>query len=143
MIKFTDKKNFIEINLLCMEQDKSLPSYGDAYISISVESNGFAGKNDLWVDMASLISFCKGLSELERNRKGETCLTSMSPNELDLKVHSLNSRGHIGVSGKTSYNVLSENASFIHSLEFGFEFDPSQLIDAINVEWVKNNNIKS
>jgi hypothetical protein len=138
MIKFSDKSNFIEISLIDMEQDKSLPSYGDAYISISVESNGFSGKNNLWVESGAISSFCIDLSDLERNRKGEANLTSMSPNELTLKVYFFNSRGHIGVSGKTSYNALSENASFKHSVEFGFEFDPSQLLDAVDVGWVKN-----
>jgi hypothetical protein len=51
-------------------------------------------------------------------------------------VHSVTSRGHIAVSGKTGYLIQHESGGFWHSVEFGFEFDPSQLASATKLAWV-------
>jgi hypothetical protein len=138
MIKFIDHKNYVEIDIVNQEDD-NLPSHGDSYVTVAISSNGFSGHNDLWVFHSSLQSFCRNLIRLEADRKGVATLESISPDELILTVFSVNSRGHIGVKGMTGYNIQSENSSFNHSVSFGFEFDPSQLVDAINVDWVIKN----
>jgi len=116
-----------------------LPSRGDAYVTIEISSHGFSGHNDLWVSYGSIQSFCKNLIRLEEVRTGETILESISPNELYIKVFSTTSRGHMGILGSTGYSIQNENSRFKHSVSFGFEFDPSQLIAAIKVDWVKRN----
>ena len=45
----------------------------------------------------------------------------------------------MGILGTTGYSIKNENSRFNHSVSFGFEFDPSQLVEAIKVDWVKRN----
>jgi hypothetical protein len=142
MIAFKDKNNYLKIDLLRLEDDKSLPSYGDARIMVSVFSNGFSGKNALWVSAKAFKGFCSNLIALEKNRFGETTLESVSREELELKIFSVDSLGHIGIKGLIGHNIFSENISFHHCVTFGFEFDPSQLIAAVKERWVKENGRK-
>lgn len=78
------------------------------------------------------------LVTLEHKRQGEAMLNSISPEELQLAVRSVDSRGHMLVEGFTGYNVMRENCHPWHSVHFGFEFEPQQLLRAVNVEWVKS-----
>jgi hypothetical protein len=135
LLRFCEGDNYVEITI-ALEEDASLQSHGDAYLTIEVNSNGFRGHNDLWVFAKSLECFCKELISLENNRAGNAELESISPNELHIKVHSINSRGHMAISGKTGYLIPQENKSFWHNIEFGFEFDPSQLVLATKIWWV-------
>ena len=138
MIRFSDKTDFLELDLDMQEED-DLPSKGDAYLTIRVASNGYTGENDLWVDHRSFFSFCSALSDLECSRTGEAVLESMSPGELHLRFHSVDSCGHIAVEGLTGYDVQREHSRFQHSVQFGFEFDPSQLLEAVKEDWIKRN----
>ena len=63
-------------------------------------------------------------------------LESISPGELHVRVHSVTSRGQVAVSGKTGYPIQHESCGFWHAVEFGFEFDPSQLAAATKLAWV-------
>jgi len=138
MIRFSDTTDFLELDLATQEQG-DLPSQGDAYLTVSVSSNGYTGQNDLWVDQRAFRAFCSALVALEKNRKGEAILESMSPDELSLRVHSVDSCGHMAVSGITGYDVQREHRLFRHSVQFGFEFDPSQLLEVLKEDWVKSN----
>ncbi len=138
MIRFEDHKNFFELDL-AMQETEDLPSKGDAYITISLSSNGYSGHNDLWVSSESLCCFCRDLIDLEKKRKGEALLESISPGELYQQIFSIDSLGHLGVRGKTGFEVINGTDLFPHSVTFGFEFDPSQLIKAVKVDWVMKN----
>src|SRR5215471_5019704 len=129
-------EDFVEIHLVDQEADE-LPSKGDAYLSIQVSSAGFSGHNDLWIDGATMHSFCKGLVGLERERRGEAIIKSISPEELSLSVHSVGRRGHMAIEGSTGYQVQREDFLPWHSVQFGFQFDPSQLVSAIRLDWIK------
>jgi hypothetical protein len=131
-MKIENGDNFIELEV-SLEEDDSLPSKGDAYAMISVNSNGFSGKNDLWVMAEVLQAFCIALIKLEKERKGEAILTSISPGELFVKIYSIDSLGHMAVSGTTGYQI--DNMQ--HSVTFGFQFDPSQLIKVVADPWVR------
>ena len=108
-------------------QVNDLPSNGDVYVSIKVESNGFSGTNDLWVLAAEFKEFYHDLKLLEEKRKGSATLNSISPNELNMKIFSIDSLGHMAVKGQTGYTI----DGFKHSITFGFEFDPHYLTEAI------------
>ena len=138
MLRFENQADCLEIDLASQETD-DLPSRGDAYMTIRVSSAGFAGHNDLWVLASSLRSFCRALIALEADRRGEAVLESISPDELRLIVRSVDSRGHTAVEGCTGYHVQQENSRPWHSVHFGFEFEPSQLLKAVAVDWVKRN----
>jgi hypothetical protein len=135
MLRFWQGENYLELDA-SPEEDASLQSYGDAYVTVAVCSNGFRGHNDLWVSGESLRRFCRALVALEASRRGAAELESISPDELHLKVHSVTSRGHVAVSGRTGYLVQHESGGFWHAVEFGFEFDASQLASAVKLPWV-------
>ena len=138
MLRFDSQDDFVEIDLATQET-ADLPSRGDAYLTVRVSSSGFRGHNDLWVLAAALRSFCQSLVALERDRRGEAVLESVSPDQLRIAVRSVDSRGHMGVEGSTGYGVQRENSRPWHSVAFGFEFDPSQLMRALSVDWVRRN----
>ena len=135
MLRFWQGEDYFEL-AVAPEEDASLQGHGDAYVTVEVRSNGFGGHNDLWVSAESLRGFCRALVALEASRRGAAELESISPDELHLKVSSITSRGHVAVSGKTGYLVQQESGGFWHSVEFGFEFDPSQLTSAAALPWV-------
>ena len=137
LLRFDDKDDYFEM-ALAIEEEDDLPSRGDAYIAIAVRSAGFEGRNDLWVTGAALCGFCKALVALEEARTGEATLKSVSPGELELRVCSVSSGGHVAVAGSTGYEVQRQDAMFLHSVSFGFQFDPSQLVTAAKLEWVKS-----
>src|SRR6516164_4872527 len=126
MLRFEDHGDFVEI-ALATEQRNDLPSIGDAYLTIRVSSGGFAGHNQVWILGPVLRSFCRSLIALERDRKGEAVIDSISPRELYLSIKAVDSRGHMLIGGTTGFEVQHENSRVWHSVEFGFEFDPSQL----------------
>jgi hypothetical protein len=55
------------------------------------------------------------------------------------QIFSVDSLGHMGVRGKTGFEVINGTDFFPHSVTFGFEFEPSQLVSAVKVDWVKKN----
>ena len=137
-MKIESGDNFITLNVT-LEEDNSLPSHGDALISLSIHSNGYSGHNEVWIGSEELQEFCTSLLKLEKERKGDATLSSISPGELYLKLYSVDSVGHLAISGKTAYEIISSNTQILHSVEFGFEFEPSQLVKLINEPWVKQN----
>jgi hypothetical protein len=142
MIRFEAAGDFFELELARVDAS-DLPSKGDAYVTVRVDSAGFCGHNDLWVPGAALAAFCADLIALERSRHGNAELNSISPDELALAVRSIDSRGHLAVEGSTGYDAHRDGWSFWHSVHFGFEFDPSQLVRATTVDWVRKLGTKA
>ena len=138
MLRFQEHEDFVEIRLVSQEPD-NLPSRGDAYLSIQVSSAGFTGHNDLWVVAAALHCFCEDLLALERERRGQAMLESISPGELGLRIRSIDSLGHMAAEGFTGHGVQRQLFRPWHAVHFGFEFDPSQLVNAVHVDWIKRN----
>jgi hypothetical protein len=138
MLRFENRDDFVEINL-ARQETANLPSHGDGYVDIRVSSAGFTGHNDLLVAAHSLCSFCTALVALERDRRGEAVIESISPGELKLKIRSVDSLGHMAIEGSTGYHIQRRNSRAWHAVHFGFEFDPSQLVKAASVEWVRKN----
>ena len=132
---FANKDNVLEVTVLPKEVD-DLSSNGDLYVGIQVTSNGFCGINDLWLFAPDIKEFCNSLKQLEKTRLGEASLSSVIPGEFEIVVKSVDSVGHMAVSGKTGYEVIGDNISFFHCIEFGFEIDPSSLIKALKNETV-------
>lgn len=137
MLRFTDGEQFFEMDLRSVEEDASLPSCGDAVVSVRVASHGYAGQNDVWVQKEDLARFCSSLISLERSLNGEAAIVSMSPNELSLQVLAVSSRGHLAVQGSTGHHIHGENRTYWHAISFGFEFEQSQLSEAVRESWVR------
>ena len=126
---FSNQKDQIE--LILFDQDKHTPG-----ISITVSSSGFTGHTDTYV--VGFPEFCKVLISLEQARTGEAVLKSVSPGELELVVRAVDRKGHMAVEGVVGYHYLGETGTrYWHAAHFGFEFDPSQLQEAVKISWIK------
>lgn len=68
-LRFSNGEDFFEM-LVHIEEDSSLQSYGDAYVSARVASSGFAGHNDFWIEAEAFRDFAMALVELDRSFKG-------------------------------------------------------------------------
>jgi hypothetical protein len=77
-LTFRNGDDFFEM-AIATEEDVSLPSNEDAYVTVSIRSMGFMGHNDLWAASAAMRAFCAELLALEHNLRGEARLESLSP----------------------------------------------------------------
>ena len=57
MLRFWEGEDYFEMDVT-PEEDAGLQSYGDAYVTVEVNSSGFRGHNDVWVSAESLRGFC-------------------------------------------------------------------------------------
>ena len=136
-LKFTDGGDLLELTVE-PEKNQKLLSYRDARVGVRIKSAGFSAQNDVWVHVDALREFCRRLVALEESRKGVAILRSLSPGELDLSVRSVSGVGAMSVTGSCAYSVPRPHGAILHRLEFGFEFDPSQLISAAAIAWVQS-----
>jgi hypothetical protein len=91
-LRFQNGEDFFEM-AVSIEEDAALPSHGDACLTSTVRSAGFAGHNNLWVHESIMSKFCRALVRMEHSLSGEATLESLSPNELELSVRPVTSRG--------------------------------------------------
>jgi hypothetical protein len=138
MLRFENQPDFVEIDL-AKQATGDLPSSSDARLTIRVSSSGFGGHHACWVQAQVLHAFCRALLDLERSRRGNAILRSLSPNELELVVRSADSCGHMLIEGSLGFRVQRAHTRAWHAVQFGFEFEPSQLLKAVAVDWVKRN----
>ena len=103
---------------------------GDYLVSIEAEAEGFKGHADGHVTGSDLRTFTDGLKELERSRKGKAVLISALPDEFQVTVQAIDSVGHMGVTGALRYTRLGCEWP-VQALQFGFDFEPNQLIEAV------------
>jgi hypothetical protein len=136
MLRFENQEDYIEIDLLSQETT-DLTGRGDSRLSVYVSSAGFSGRSRPWITGPTLRWFCTALVALERNRRGEVVMESMSPGELVLRIRSVDSCGHMAVEGSIGCHVQRDHSHPWHAVHFGFDFDPSQLAKAVATEWVQ------
>src|SRR5262245_17726742 len=105
-----------------------LLSTGDVELSVEVSSQQFSGQGFAWIAAPALAAFLGQLRELERRRQGEATVEGLSPGEFQLRIRSVNRRGHVAVEGLVTKHVhQGEGGPYRHTVEFGFEFDPTLL----------------
>lgn len=135
-MRIENRDNHFEMSV-AIEEDHSLPSLEEAYLSLDFSSHGFSGANELWVSSEALVAFCQALVELERTRQGEARLESLQPGELRLRVHAPAVAGPLVIEGCTGYAISAAHGDHWHEARFGFEFEPYQLASAIRLPWVR------
>ena len=112
------------IELIVLERiPDDLPTPGDVRLRVRVEVEGFAGFSDrAWIEKAVLHRFVEGVQELERTRKGEATLESMSPGEFALQLRSVDRAGHLAATGQLKRVTYGAE---VHEqrLHFGFDLD--------------------
>src|SRR5690606_4817575 len=115
-LSLTDGESRLELDLAVWD--------GDAYVTVSVDSRGFAGRNDLHVLGPDFRKFCADLLNLQRTLKGEARIVAVHPSELDVKIRRADSLGHLAVVGTTGYHVQMAHTSYWHAVHFGFQIEP-------------------
>ena len=101
---------------------------GDYLVSLEVSVEGFTGHADGHVVGSDWVSFVAAVRKLEKARKGEARFESAIPGEFELRLHSIDSRGHMGASGSLRFSRAGGEDWPHQFLRFAFEFDPSKLV---------------
>ena len=133
VLSLSDGTSQLEIELLRWD--------GDAYVAVRVESRGFAGRNDLHIASSDFERFCTDLISVQKSLKGEARLVSVASGELDVRIGPADSLGHLAVNGNTGYHVQMAHTSYWHSVQFGFQIEPSVLDAAVRIPWVRDHAV--
>jgi hypothetical protein len=98
-----------EIDFAVVEVGETDQDRGDIRLRVRVSSIGFRGDYEhVWIRAEEFERFIKQLDAVERNRAGTATLSSMSPNDLELRIRIRDSAGHVSVEGylgRFSYGV--------------------------------------
>ncbi len=115
--------NFIEITVI-ESIPSCLPTPGNLHLKITVQSHGFSGQCQAWIDNPSLRYFIAQLKDLKSNREGSAEIASILPGQLWLRISVIDSFGNTELTGRLS--------QLEHTLEFSFGFCPSNLGNIID-----------
>jgi hypothetical protein len=91
---------------------------------VEVRQGGFAGRSHVWIEIRAWQKFVDSLTRLERDRRGEATVESMSPGEFRLIVRSIDSVGHVAVDGLLGKRGRPQTTTLSFS---AIEFDPTLL----------------
>ncbi len=129
MLRFHDRNDSFALELVGPAAPHPHP-VGDTYVTASVASAGFSGSCNLWVLGSELEQFRAELRRLDQERHGEARLAGVDSRELTLVVRAIDAFGHLRVEGRIGGTVACDHGDVHHGVQFGFEFDPSQLRSA-------------
>lgn len=120
-----DNHAFLELTVGSVEPDT--PGYssgGDVLVVARIRCLGFRGETDAWILQEAWEGFLSQLTALERERRGEAVLESISPGELRLRIFASDRAGHIAVEGSVGVRGVHQELR----LDFSpMAVDPSQL----------------
>lgn len=134
MFKFTNENDFLEFSVN-IEEEKSLPSFLDASVTISFRAGKFAGETSSYILKDDMAEFCRQLEKLERSRSGSVTLKDVS-GDIDFTVKAIDTVGHLAiVCNLRHYGYLGAKSEEYKASGF-LEIDPSQLVNFLNEWWV-------
>jgi hypothetical protein len=122
-IVICEDDNFIDI-AVSEWTSASLPTPRMLHLEIAVQSHGFSGQGQAWIDTPSLRYFIAQLKQLKANREGSAEIASILPGQLWLRISVIDSFGQTELTGKLS--------QLEHMLEFSFLFCQSNLANLID-----------
>jgi hypothetical protein len=98
-------------------------------LRIEVQLHGFSAQSAVWVERLAVADFASALKKLEETRSGEALLQGEDPEDLELKVSSLDRVGHMLLEFKvTRLTAVGDQGRPISvQLAGGFELDPGLL----------------
>lgn len=102
------------------------PQLGDHELRVRVVVGDYCGFAGGWVDRVVAASFVEQLRELERLRRGQAELVSISPGDLRLVLRAADGLGHMCATGVVGRSGIA-SVTFPLRFEFGFHFDPDPL----------------
>lgn len=113
-----------------LEHDPSLPGYGDARLSVRVNSSRFAGHGTCWVEQSALKHFADAVGLIEGGGSEAAPVRAMSEQEFALVLRPMTSRGYFAVEGQVGHLVHKGGHGFWHSVTFGFAVEWAQVARA-------------
>src|SRR5687767_6543019 len=93
-------RTWLEIAISEVEAPTPQSTGGDMRLTVRVHYGDFAGVADAWVLLEVWDAFLADLRALERHRRGEARVRSISPGELVLRVFASDRAGHLAVEGE-------------------------------------------
>jgi hypothetical protein len=119
----SDAGDFVELEVVDL-QSRDVLGAPDLALAVRLSRGGFTGDSKAWIDRRDWSAFVQALTILEDRRLGEASVKSMSPNELNLTVRSLDRLGHLGIEGLVGTRRFDGEITLRFS---AFSFDPGQL----------------
>ncbi|TCO96866.1 WapI family immunity protein [Rubrivivax gelatinosus] len=108
----------------------------DLHIQCSAKTSLFLVEaSNAWLEWPDVEAFIAELEALNRDLNGKVELYAMSPEDFNLTIENLDSKGHIGVSFTIGSRNHTDNGQFTSSVTGGFEVLPSE-IEAV-LMWFK------
>jgi hypothetical protein len=106
---------------------------GDKRVSITIVLRDFVGNSDqVWLAKEDIDQFIADIEKLEKDRKGEIILKSMSPDEFQLKLIIKNPTDAIRVEVTLSRIRFIKQSPNIIKLSGGFSLNQEYLLSIIN-----------
>lgn len=132
-IRLGDSNDFVEIEVL----DRGTvdgQNEGDLRLGVSVRNGTFTGSYDqVWIAKDEWSSFLGSMRRLERDRRGQASLVSMSPGEFELHLQVVDRAGHLAAHGCLSrYHFGHPSRQATRSrIEYHMPVDPSLLRELV------------
>jgi hypothetical protein len=114
-----------------IEVDEVVSEYPSLNLVVEVDDGGFRGAVVTWLKADTLAAFVEQLRECERTRRGCAVLTSMSPDELELRIEQADELGHFAASYRLMTDQYTRRGTFQHSLSGGFDLDAEWLAQTV------------
>jgi hypothetical protein len=100
----------------------------DLHVEVSARVKAYAAHEvRAWLEWPDVEAFISELTTLVCEVKGEATLYAMSPEDFELVVANLDSRGHFGIKFSVGSLVCTDNSQFQCGLRGGLEAELSQV----------------
>ena len=112
------------------------PSQPDLHVEVSATVKRYAAHDvRAWLEWLDVETFISELTTLVREVRGEAKLYGMSPEDFEIVVASLDSRGHFGINFALGSLLHTDNGQFQCRLRGGLEVELSQ-VEAL-LQWFR------
>ena len=112
------------------------PTQPDLHVEISATVGTFSVRESrAWLEWPDVEAFISELATLVREVKGEAKVYAMSPEDFELVVANLDSRGHFGINFTVGSRLHTDNGQFQCGLRGGLEVDLGQ-VEAL-LQWLR------
>ncbi|MGE0493412.1 MAG: hypothetical protein AB7S38_29660 [Vulcanimicrobiota bacterium] len=125
MVLIEDGSNQLRFEVL--ERLEVPQASGDLRVRLEVRSQGFSGVHTVWFQAHAFDQFLVALDDLERSRRGEAVLASLSDEEFRLTLFARDPAGHIQADGHLTQADGRRPKDLWSRLGFALEVDPTTL----------------
>lgn len=99
----------------------------DLHVEFSANVGRYTARDvRAWLRWPDVKAFLSSLDQIVRDLRGEAILYAMSPQDLQLTVKPLDSKGHLGLTFLVSSGLRTDNGHFACSLNGGLEIELGQ-----------------